>query len=54
MLNPTKLLVLTLNYMNEQMEMMMQVNIVIQKTDEGLYMVDFATNRVRLEFKDQR
>ena len=41
-----------MNYLNESLELMMEMKLVIQKTDEGLYMADISSNRHRLRFKE--
>ena len=48
----TRVLILTMNYLNEALGLMLEMKLVIQLTDEGLYMADFSSNRHRLKFTE--
>ena len=45
---PTRSLVWTLNYLNDNLGLLLEVKIAVIRTDEGLYTVDIATDRARL------
>ena len=52
--DPTRAMVWTLHFLNDQLGLLMEVKVVVVKTDGGLYTVDFATQRARLPINDAK
>lgn len=48
---PTRVIILTLNYINDNLGMLMEIKVILFKTNEGLWVGDFSTNRARFNYQ---